>query len=63
MLLAWGLQDPTFGPQALARWRAAFPQALSVEFPESGHFVLEESPEDAVTEAAGFLEAGVSRRE
>ena len=55
MLLLWGMRDPTFGPAALARWRAAFPAAASVEFPDSGHFVLEEAVEEAVDRVVEFL--------
>ena len=56
MLLLWGMRDPTFGRTALARWQGAFTRARTVEFPESGHFVLEESSAGAVEQVAGFLE-------
>ena len=56
MLLLWGMRDPTFGPAALARWQEAFPNARTVEFPDSGHFVLEERSADAVEQVAGFFE-------
>ena len=55
MLLLWGMRDPTFGAAALAQWRAAFAHAVVVELPESGHFVLEESPDEAVEQVARFL--------
>lgn len=54
-LLLWGMKDPTFGPPALERWRHALPGAQWVEFPEAGHFVQEEAPEEAGTRIADFL--------
>ena len=46
----WGMQDPAFGADALARWRAALPSARVVEIPDAGHFPQEETP-DRVTAA------------
>jgi pimeloyl-ACP methyl ester carboxylesterase len=54
-LLLWGMRDPTFGPESLARWRSALPDAEVAEFAGSGHFVLEEEPEASVERAAAFL--------
>jgi haloalkane dehalogenase len=61
-LLVWGMRDPTFGPAALTRWRSAFPDAGCVEYPDSGHFVLEEAGAAAVERVAAFLEAASSGR-
>lgn len=49
-LLLWGMKDPTFGKDALDRWRSVLPDARAVEFPEAGHFVQEEAPEEAARE-------------
>lgn len=58
VLLVWGMQDPTFGPEVLDRWIAALPQAEVVRLPDAGHFVQEEAP-DALRQAVrGFLEQG-----
>ncbi len=57
-LLLWGMKDPAFGLDALARWKAALPGARAVEFPAAGHFVQEEAPDDAAREIRAFL-AGV----
>ncbi|HEX6135707.1 MAG TPA: alpha/beta fold hydrolase [Longimicrobiales bacterium] len=54
-LLLWGMKDPAFGPDALARWQAELPHARTVEFPHAGHFVLEEAPREAVPEIRSFL--------
>lgn len=56
-LLLWGMKDPAFGPDALARWKAALPLARCVEFPDAGHFVQEEAPEAAAREIRSFVAA------
>jgi pimeloyl-ACP methyl ester carboxylesterase len=50
VLLLWGMKDPAFGPDALARWQEALPGARAVHFDDAGHFVQEESPERAAGE-------------
>ncbi len=54
-LVLWGMKDPAFGKDALERWKAALPKAQIVEFPEAGHFVQEEAPEEAAREIRTFL--------
>lgn len=54
-LLLWGMKDPAFGPEALARWRGALERAEVVEFPDAGHFVMEEEPPAAAREIRSFL--------
>jgi haloalkane dehalogenase len=56
-LLLWGMKDPAFGPDALARWRGELRAARVVEFPEAGHFVQEEAPSAAVRDIRAFLAA------
>lgn len=60
-LLLFGAEDPTFGPVAFAKWRAAFPQAKAIELPGVGHFPQEEAPL-AVAQALSELltESGAS---
>ncbi|HMR63291.1 MAG TPA: alpha/beta fold hydrolase [Anaerolineae bacterium] len=41
-LLLWGLKDPTFSPEDLARWQTVFTQAQVQTYPAAGHFVPEE---------------------
>lgn len=55
-LLLWGMEDPTFGPDALERWQTALPGSGVRGFPGVGHFVLEEEPTAAVGEMRSFLE-------
>ena len=53
-LLLWGMKDPTFGTDALARWREALPGAELEEFSEAGHFVQEEVSLALVPRIASF---------
>ncbi len=43
--IIWGMRDPAFTEQHLARWQAAFPNARIERVPTAGHFVAEEAPE------------------
>lgn len=54
-LLLWGLRDPAFGPEALARWKALWPGARVRAFADVGHFPQEEAPEAVADEVAAFL--------
>jgi pimeloyl-ACP methyl ester carboxylesterase len=56
-LLLWGMKDQAFGAEALARWKQALPEATVVEFPDAGHFVQEEAPEEAAEQIRRFLDA------
>ena len=49
------MKDPAFGRDALERWKATLTDARVVEFPDAGHFVQEEAPEEAAREIRGFL--------
>lgn len=52
----WGVQDPAFGEDFLARWTAAFP-AASVTRLEAGHFPQEELPAEFVAAVRARLGA------
>lgn len=54
-MLLWGMKDPSFPPKQLARWRELFPKAEVVMFPENGHFIQEEAPEQAISAIRRFL--------
>lgn len=54
-LMLWGMKDPAFGADALDRWKTAIPDARIRQFPEAGHFVQEEAPEEATREIRAFL--------
>jgi haloalkane dehalogenase len=55
MLLGWGMRDFCFTPAYLAEWRRRFPQAQAREFPEAGHYVLEDARAELVAAIAEFL--------
>lgn len=55
MLLMWGTKDPMFGIDAMERMQGIFPNAYTVEFPESGRFLPEEQSEKAAGEIKWFL--------
>jgi haloalkane dehalogenase len=55
-LLAWGLEDPAFGPELLARWRRLFPDAPVVEFADCGHYVQEERGPELAAAIREFLD-------
>jgi pimeloyl-ACP methyl ester carboxylesterase len=57
-LLLWGMKDPAFGPDALARWQGALTRARTVEFPDAGHAVQEEAPAEALPHLAAFVGEG-----
>lgn len=42
VLLLWGMKDFVFTPAFLAEWRRRLPNAQVVEFPDAGHYVLED---------------------
>ncbi len=57
-LLLWGMNDPSFNRTALERWKGLFINATVVEFPDAGHVVQEESPEQAAAEVEKFIGSG-----
>jgi haloalkane dehalogenase len=57
LLLAWGMRDAAFKPDALARWQEGFSHAQVARFDDAGHWPHEEAA-DEVTEVIGrFLGA------
>jgi haloalkane dehalogenase len=60
MLLAWGLRDFCFTPAYLAEWRRRFPAASVLEYPDAGHYVLEDAGPELVSVISDFITNGVS---
>ena len=55
-LIVWGMRDPAFRAQELARLQTAFPRAETLRLDDVGHFVAEEAPArlaDAIRAFAG----------
>jgi haloalkane dehalogenase len=56
-LVLWGMRDRAFGPQQLARWRAALPHASVLELADAGHWPHEERPDEVAGAIERFLDA------
>lgn len=57
VLVLWGMKDFVFTPAFLAEWRKRLPRAEYVEFPDAGHFVLEDEAPEIKRRVRGFLAA------
>jgi haloalkane dehalogenase len=55
MMLVWGMKDWVFDEHFLHGWTRRFPRADARRFWDCGHFLLEDSPEEAVAMIAGFV--------
>ena len=45
MLICWGMRDFVFNRSYLKEWRRRFPRAEVHEFPDAGHYLLEDEPD------------------
>ncbi len=55
MLVCWGERDFVFDTDYLAEWRRRFPDAEVHRFPEAGHYVLEDVPDQIISLITDFL--------
>ncbi len=55
MLICWGMKDFVFDAHFLAEWRRRFPKADVHEFPDAGHYVLEDAGNRIVPLVRDFL--------
>ena len=46
--LVWGMKDWCFRPECLRRLEAVWPQAISHELSDVGHYVMEEAPDEVL---------------
>jgi haloalkane dehalogenase len=53
----WGRRDFVFDDAFLAEWRRRFPDAEVYEYPDAGHYVLEDAHEHIVPRIRAFLAA------
>jgi pimeloyl-ACP methyl ester carboxylesterase len=56
-LICWGQKDFVFDDHFLAVWEQKLPQATVRRFPECGHYVLEDAPDEILAEVEQFLVA------
>ncbi len=55
ILIGWGLQDFCFDEVFLEKWKSLYPNAKTLEYPESGHYILEEEKDTLIPEIKRFL--------
>jgi haloalkane dehalogenase len=56
-MICWGERDVVFPPRVLEIWRDHFPHAEVHRFPDCGHWVLEDAPDEIVGCVRAFLAA------
>lgn len=57
MLILWGMRDFVFDHAFLAEWRRRFPSAQVHEFPDAGHYVLEDAADECLAHIRNFIDA------
>ncbi|NNL95180.1 MAG: alpha/beta hydrolase, partial [Xanthomonadales bacterium] len=55
-LLAWGMKDFVFDRPFLEKWKQYLPAARAIEYPDCGHYILEDAATDLVPRIAEFLD-------
>ncbi len=56
MLICWGHRDFVFDTRFLAEWRQRFPGAQVVDFPDCGHYVLEDATDEVIAAMTAFFD-------
>lgn len=56
-MLAWGMKDFVFDRPFLEEWKQHLPGAKAVEYPDCGHYILEDAGPDLVPRIATFLDS------
>ena len=56
VMLAWGLKDFVFDHHFLTRWRELMPDAQVLEYPDCGHYVLEDAAGDLIPQIVDFID-------
>ncbi|MCX7700994.1 MAG: alpha/beta fold hydrolase [Gemmataceae bacterium] len=54
-LICWGMRDFVFDETFLATWQKHLPAARVVRFPDCGHYILEDAPDEVIREVQAFL--------
>ncbi len=57
IFMGWGLKDFVFDVHFLRRWQEFFPDATVVEYPDAGHYVIEDRRDDLIRRIQDFLQA------
>jgi pimeloyl-ACP methyl ester carboxylesterase len=53
-LVLWGKQDFCFNDYFLNRWKGIYPDARYVEYPDAGHYVIEDETKSCIKEIRDF---------
>jgi len=56
ILFPWGMRDFVFDRDYLREWTKRFPSSKTVEYPDVGHWLLEEVPDQVTGEIGRFLD-------
>ena len=56
MLICWGELDFVFDRHFLAEWLQRFPEAEVNNYPDCGHYILEDAKEEVVPLISEFLD-------
>ena len=54
-VICWGLKDFVFDKHFLARWKLKMPHATVNEFPDCGHYILEDEKDDVIKNIEDFI--------
>ena len=57
MKICWGMKDWCFDGAFLKQWRQRFPDASVTEYPNAGHYILEDAHEAVIPVVKAFLTA------
>ena len=55
VLVCWGMKDFVFDHHFLAQWRQHWPQAEVHEYPDCGHYILEDAAPGIIEKIRGFF--------
>ena len=58
-LIAWGMKDIAFREKELNLWIAHFPDVKVARYPDAGHFLMEEKPDELIHEIEILLSSGL----
>jgi pimeloyl-ACP methyl ester carboxylesterase len=56
MMILWGEQDFVFDMAYLSEWKKRFPEAEVHTYPEAGHYLLEDEPDQTARQVEAFLQ-------
>lgn len=60
MLLMWGMKDFCFHPGFLEEWIRRFPKAQTLEWPDAGHYLLEDEKDRCLSAIEMFLRVPIA---